>query len=72
MRKRYKDLTEDQKQRDVIFSSTLLPSDSPTVHEVFKGQEDGSEVITRLKDDKFFNNSPYKYNETFDIDALVN
>ena len=63
MRKRYKNLTKDQRQRGVVFSSTLLPSDSPTIHEVFEDQEDRAVVVERLKDDKFFNNSHYKYNE---------
>ncbi len=63
MRKRHLTLTSDQKQRGIIFSSVLLPSDNPCIHEVHKDDEDGQAKIERLKNDKFFNSSPYKYNE---------
>ena len=61
MRKVYKKLTEDQIKRNVIFSSELIGGG--TIHEVFKTDEDKSEQIRRLKDDSFFNKSPYSYNE---------
>ena len=62
----YKKLTEEQKKRGVIFSSCLSVyryevTDSKT-HEVFKIDEDKHEKIIRLKDDKFFNNSHFKFN----------
>ena len=63
MRKKYLKLTEDQKQRGIIFSSVLLPADRPCIHEVHKDDEDRQVKIERLKNDKFFNSSPYKYNE---------
>ena len=61
MKKRYLKLTKDQKERGIIFSSILQPG--TTTHEVYQDDEDKYIVIERLKDDKFFNNSPYKYNE---------
>lgn len=72
MKKQYRKLTKEQKQRGVIFSSELLPTIGTmrTIHEVFKPQnnttaewQEVEEEIRRLKDDKFFNNSPYKINE---------
>ena len=63
MRKKHLALTKDQKQRGIVFSSTLFPSYDPIIHEVHKDDIDKDETIRRLKDDKFFNNSPYKYNE---------
>ena len=62
MRKTYKELTEDQKKRGIIFSSQLMPDDNSTIHEVHEDDEDKDIVISRLKDDKFFNNRHYKYN----------
>lgn len=66
MRKLYKKLTEDQIKRNVVFSSTLcelsIETDGCYTHEVVKGQEDATEVINRLLNDKFFNKSHYKYN----------
>lgn len=66
MRKKYLKLTKDQKERGVIFSSTLIPNDRINMdlrtHEVKADDPDKREKIERLKDDKFFNNSPYKYN----------
>ena len=61
MRKKYLALTDDQKERGIIFSSQLRPGG--TLHEVNKDDADKWEQIRRLKDDKFFNNRPYKYNE---------
>ena len=66
MRKIYKSLTKDQKERGIIFSSTLsrytteLTTD--TMHEVHKDDPDKWTTIDRLKDDTFFNGSPWKYN----------
>lgn len=60
MKKVFKDLTEDQKSRGVVFSSELIGGGK--VHEVFADEEDKEERIKRLLDDKFFNDSPYKYN----------
>ena len=61
MRKLYKRLTEEQKNKGVIFSSQLMPNGA--LHEVFKKQEDKDITIDRLMNDRFFNKSPYKYNE---------
>ena len=66
MKKIYKSLTADQKSRNVIFSSTLSKAttelNGDTIHEVFATDSDISHTITRLKDDKFFNGSPWRYN----------
>lgn len=66
MRKVYKNLTEEQKARGVIFSSELVPKrgynlDS-VVHEVLATDEDKHTRINRLLDDRFFNRSPFSYN----------
>ena len=63
MRKKYLRLTKDQQSRGIIFSSVLLPDKSPILHEVHKDNEDKNKTIDRLLDDKFFNKSPYEYNE---------
>ena len=65
MRKIYKSLTKDQKDRGVIFSSTLSNSttemNNDTVHEVFRDDRNGNR-IDYLKDISFFKNgSPWKY-----------
>lgn len=66
MRKIYRKLTKDQKERGVIFSSTLSKATTElagdTIHEVFATDKDKWITIERLKDDSFFNNSPWKYN----------
>lgn len=73
MKKLYRKLTKEQKARGVVFSSTLVYEDKDDTradvytHEVI-GTPEGwigepqREKIEQLKDDKFFNNSPYKYN----------
>jgi hypothetical protein len=61
MRKIYKKLTKEQINRGVVFSSQLLPNG--TLHEVLKNDNDLDNHIRRLKDDKFFNDSPFKVNE---------
>lgn len=62
MKKKYLTLTSDQKSRGVIFSSELVGGG--IIHEVFETQPEQERIrkIKLLKDDKFFNNSPYKYN----------
>ena len=68
MRKIYKQLTDDQRARGVIFSSTLsactteLAND--TIHEVMESDSDKWECIDRLRDDRFFNGNTcgWKYN----------
>jgi hypothetical protein len=69
MKKVYKKLTESQIKRSVVFSSCLSEyrteqTDKDTIHEVFKEQtqQEQNDTITRLKNDKFFNPSLYKYN----------
>lgn len=66
MRKIYRSLTADQKARGVIFSSTLSKATTELagdiIHEVFETDFDKWAKIERLKDDKFFNGSPWKYN----------
>ena len=66
MRKIYKSLTADQKERGIIFSSTLsrytteLTTD--VMHEVHHDDPDKWNKISNLKNDSFFNDSPWKYN----------
>ena len=66
MKKLYKKLTKDQKERGVIFSSCLSTHstelEDDTIHEVMK--EDRGKILTikRLKDDKFFRDSHFKFN----------
>lgn len=70
MQKIYRGLTKDQKKRGVIFSSALVFSDKNEysedvkIHEVFldMDREERNRIIDNLKNDKFFNDSPYKYN----------
>lgn len=66
MRKIYKSLTADQKARGICFSSTLsrhtTELSTDTIHEVHKDDLDKWNTIERLKDDKFFNGGPWKYN----------
>ena len=66
MRKIYRNLTEDQKSRGVIFSSTLstatIELEGDLVHEVFESDSDKDRIIKNLKNDSFFNGSPWKYN----------
>ena len=66
MKKVYKKLTQEQLSRGVIFSSTLskyrTEQTADTIHEVLNSDADKSEVIARLKNDKFFNASPWTYN----------
>lgn len=66
MRKIYKKLSQEQRARGVIFTSTLSKYREEmmgdTTHEVLHGSEDVPGHIARLKDDKFFNDSPWKYN----------
>ena len=62
----YKKLSEEQKARGVLFSSCLskyrTEVTGDNIHEVLKNSEDIDEHIRRLKDDKFFNNSSWKFN----------
>lgn len=55
----YKKLTKEQKERGVIFSSTLSryreEMENDIIHEVFFGDSGGEEQINRLMNDKFFN-----------------
>jgi len=66
MKKVYKRLTADQKARSVIFSSTLSEyreeMQGDTIHEVKADTPDRDTIIKRLKDDKFFNDSSFKFN----------
>ena len=66
MKKIYKKLTKDQKDRGIIFSSSLskytVEENDGLIHEVTADQENKDETIRRLLDDSFFNNSPWYYN----------
>ena len=61
MRKKRLKLTSEQKARGVIFSSHLVGGD--ITHEVKASDSNKWEKIERLKDDKFFNDSPFTANE---------
>lgn len=66
MKKIYKKLTNEQKAKGVIFSSCLSVGrtelETDTIHEVLNTNENKELIIRRLKDDKFFNSSPWKFN----------
>ena len=66
MHKICKKLTKEQRDRGVVFSSCLSERTQEMgddkIHEVFKTDEDAAETIARLLDDKFFNESHWKYN----------
>jgi len=66
MKKIYKKLTTEQKKRDIIFSSCLSTQkqekQNDTIHEVKKNQINATETINRLLNDRFFNDSHFKYN----------
>lgn len=66
MRKIYRKLTKEQRARGVIFTSTLskhtLEQPGDFTHEVKSDMPDKYERIERLKDDAFFNASPWTYN----------
>lgn len=66
MRKLYRPLTESQKQRKVIFSSTLstrgIEQPGDKTHEVFATDEDRDKQIERLMDDSYFNASHWRRN----------
>lgn len=60
MRKIYKELTLEQKQRGIIFSSELQGGGK--VHEIHKDDENIAHKKELLLNDSFFNGSPYKAN----------
>jgi hypothetical protein len=59
VKKIYKKLTKEQKERGVIFSSTLSKyreeMENDIIYEVFFGDSSGEEQINWLMNDKFFN-----------------
>ena len=71
MKKIYLPLLKEQRERNIYFSSTLsahrFETTETTRHEISlkELQEDSNEANekeSRLKDDKFFNNSHFNYN----------
>lgn len=69
MEKIYKELTEEQRERGVCFSSCFSTqrteqTNEGTIHEVLNTmtEQEQEERIKRLRNDKFFNNSSFKYN----------
>jgi len=66
MRKLHKKLTKEQKERGVVFSSTLskytVETSEDIIHEVLSADEDKDRKIGLLKDDRFFRDSPWTYN----------
>jgi|TARA_Y100000296_G_C5054434_1_gene196534 hypothetical protein len=63
MQKVRKKLLKEQKERGVIFASTLsaFRTEQPDdhTHEILATDEGQDETMDRLLDDKFFNNSPF-------------
>ena len=45
-----------------IYRKTTTELDGDTIHEVFADDPNKYRKIENLKDDKFFNDSPWKYN----------
>lgn len=64
MKKLYRKLTKDQKERGIVFSSCLSEGrcEIGKIHEVHRFDEERELKIYRLLDDSFFNNSHFKYN----------
>jgi len=66
MRKLYKTLSNEQIEQGVIFTSTLsrCNTEQPEdyTHTVKEDTPDKVIRIRRLKDDSFFNDSPFLYN----------
>lgn len=66
MKKVYKKLSREQLKRGVVFSSTLskyrFETSEDNIHEVFNSDSDKIDKIARLKDDKFYNQSHFKFN----------
>ncbi len=66
MRKIYRKLKKDQIERGVVFASTLsketIECEGDLVHEVMEDDPMLEEKIRNLKDDSFFNDSPWRYN----------
>lgn len=66
MRKIYRKLTKNQRERGIVFSSTLSkatteqPND--TIHEVEANDPERDILIRNLMDASFFNGSPWTYN----------
>ena len=71
MKKIFLKLTKDQRERKVYFSSTLstekFETSDATRHEIttaeyLKDWKEAEKKESRLRDDKFFNNSHFKFN----------
>ncbi len=71
MKKIYLPLLKEQKERNIIFSSTLsthrFETSETTRHEISleelqENSNQANEKERRLKDDKFFNNSHFNFN----------
>ena len=66
MKKVYKKLSKEDKEKGIIFKSTLsvnrFETIEDTTHKVFNTDYNKYEKIKRLKEDKFFNKSHFKFN----------
>ena len=66
MLKVYKKLSKEQIEKNVVFSSCLsvarTEQSDDLIHEVLEDDPEKWTKIERLKDDKFFNASHWKYN----------
>ena len=66
MKKVYRKLTRDQKERGVIFSSALskarVEQARDRIHEVMGNDPEKDRLIRNLKEDEFFDGSQYNYN----------
>lgn len=70
MRKVYRKLTKEQKDRGIIFSSELVKTpeqERGDEHEVYEAknpeeEKENEEKVARLKDDKMFRDGYFNYN----------
>lgn len=68
MKKIYKKLTDDQKKRGVVFSSTLsehtIEQPEDLTHEIFADEDDNEKERRKknLLNDSFFDESPWRFN----------
>jgi len=66
MKKVYKKLSEEDRERGVIFQSTLsvyrTEQQSDVTHEVFEYDSNKNDKIENLLNDSFFNKSHFNFN----------
>jgi hypothetical protein len=66
MKKIYKKLSKERREKGIMFTSTLSNSkteqEEDSVAIVYAKDDEIEERIRRLKNDKFFDESPWEYN----------